>query len=111
MAGKGQPKTGGKKKGYISKTTLEMRELAKKYGSAATKTLVWLMKKSSNESIRLAASNSLLDRGYGKAIQSVETKGEIVVKPMSDLELARRTAFMLQKAQIALDDAKDKVIH
>ncbi len=46
----------------------------------------------------------LLDRGYGKASQAIEHSGEIgSPNKMSDLELARRTAFMLQKAKIALD--------
>ena len=102
---------GGRKKGTLNKRTLTMREMAQPYCKTATRKLVHLMKHSTNESIVLAASKELLDRGYGKAVAIVESKGEIVVKPMSDLELARRTAFMLEEAQIAIEDAEDKIIH
>jgi len=68
MAAKGQPKTGGRQKGSTNKATADIKAALRKHGAELVKALVALTK-SDNEQIRLAAINSALDRGFGKAAQ------------------------------------------
>ena len=53
----------------------EVRELAKKHGSAAIQRLVTLMS-SDNERTAVAACEAILNRGYGRPAQSVTVAGE-----------------------------------
>ncbi len=53
-----------------------LRGLARKHGSEAIEKLVELMR-GDDQRLALQACQSLLDRGYGKAAQSIEHSGQI----------------------------------
>jgi hypothetical protein len=57
---------GGHQKGVPNKTGRELRELARQYAPAAIKALEEICKNGESEAARVAAANSLLDRGHGK---------------------------------------------
>lgn len=48
----------------------DIRSLARSHTESAIRTLAYLMANSQNDTVRLGASNSLLDRGWGKPPQS-----------------------------------------
>lgn len=62
-------KTGGRKAGTPNKATAEIKDIAKQHGPAAIARLADLMMTATSEAAQVAAANSLLDRGYGKAAQ------------------------------------------
>ena len=92
---KGQ-KTGGRKRGSLNKKTIEAQAIARGYGKLAMDTLVKLCRDGTSDSIRLGASLALLDRGYGKPAQFIETKDATPLTDVTNLELARRVAYLLQ---------------
>lgn len=63
---------GGRAKGTPNHATKELKELARQHCEAALETIVQLMQSSENDQTRLAAAKELIDRGYGKAVQSIE---------------------------------------
>lgn len=76
MGAKGQPKTGGRKKGTPNKSTtyraMAMRSAAMEYADAAIKNLVKIAgDESASESARVSACNAILDRAYGKPVQAI----------------------------------------
>ncbi|HET6926049.1 MAG TPA: hypothetical protein VFI48_04260 [Hyphomicrobiaceae bacterium] len=62
----------GRKKGTPNKVTAEIKELAQKYGPEAIAELTRLATRAESEAARVAAIKELLDRGYGRAVQSIE---------------------------------------
>ena len=104
MAGKGKPKSGGRKMGTLNKSTQDIKALASDYGPKAIAELARLATDATNEQTRVSACKELLDRGYGKAVQSVAATIERVDKPVSDMELARRAAFILTRAEMQLEE-------
>ncbi len=57
----------------MAKAPTEIRSLARKHTNAALRTLAHVMAaKDAPESARVAAANSLLDRGWGKAATVLE---------------------------------------
>lgn len=57
----------------MAKAPAEIRSLARSYTEAAINCLVGVMsKENAPESARVAAANSLLDRGWGKPSQPIE---------------------------------------
>lgn len=71
----GIPKTGGRKKGVPNKATASLKEAAQVYTEQALQTLANIMTAGESEAARVAAANSILDRGYGKPKQTVEASG------------------------------------
>ena len=66
-------KTGGRVAGTPNKTTASIREAAQQYTDEALKTLVDVMgDETAPPAARVAAANSLLDRGHGKPRQSID---------------------------------------
>jgi hypothetical protein len=60
------------------KVVAEVRDLARQHTADAIETLVTIMSdEDAHHSARVAAANSLLDRGYGKAPASLEVKNDI----------------------------------
>lgn len=56
----------------MAKTPTEIRSLARSHTEAALKCLVGIMNKSdAPEAARVSAANSVLDRGWGKAVQAL----------------------------------------
>ena len=64
-------KTGGRTKGTPNQATAEIKTAFRKHGTALVKALLALTK-SDDERVRLGAINACLDRGWGKAVQSLE---------------------------------------
>lgn len=59
----------------MAKTPTEIRSLARQHTETALKTLAGIMnEKAAPHSARVAAANSLLDRGWGKAEQKLEAE-------------------------------------
>lgn len=60
------------------KVVAEVRELAREHTEKALKTLVEIMSdQKAHNAARVAAAKEILDRGYGRAPQSVTVKGEV----------------------------------
>lgn len=66
---------GGRPKGAVNKNTLHVRELARTYGAGAIARLAYLMEFAESEQAQIAAAKELLDRGFGKSVQAIETSG------------------------------------
>ncbi len=100
---KGTPKTGGRRKGTPNKVTVAVREAALQHGPDAIAELARLITEVKSEQVRIAACREILDRAYGKARQALEhtgpDSGPVIVRKLSDRELARRLAFFLMKGQ------------
>ena len=93
MAGGGSKpgeRRGGRQKGTPNKSSGEMRELAQAYGPKALATIVRLMD-SQDDDMKLRASQTLLDRGYGKPSQQLQHAGHdggpLDLHSMSDEDL------------------------
>jgi hypothetical protein len=54
----------------------ELRDLARQHAPEAIEELARLALKAKNESARIAAIKELLDRGYGRPLQSIEAAGK-----------------------------------
>ena len=95
---KGTPKTGGRQKGTPNKITTDVRELARQYAPEALAELAKLSTGAENENVRVAASNAILDRAWGKPAQAVEVTSDPdqITEAIGDMALARRVAFLLQ---------------
>ena len=55
----------------MAKTPTEIRSLARSHTESALNCLVGIMENSTSDPAKVAAANSLLDRGWGKASQPV----------------------------------------
>lgn len=78
----------GRKKGSLNKVTAEIKGLAQQHGADAIQTLAILMQQADSDTARIAAAKELLDRGYGKARQTIDTTIKRSVADMSDEDLA-----------------------
>ena len=58
------------------KAIAEVRHLARQYTSLAIETLASIVQHGDKETARVAAAQALLDRGWGKAVQSLDTSGD-----------------------------------
>jgi hypothetical protein len=65
-------KTGGRKAGTPNKATADIKAAAQVYTEDALATLAQIMKAGESEAARVAAANSILDRGFGKPRQSMD---------------------------------------
>lgn len=70
---------GGRKPGGLNKRTLEqggaLSELAKQHSPAAMSALVHVATKGASEAARVTAATAILDRGYGRPMQTHEHGG------------------------------------
>ncbi len=60
----------------MAKAPTEIRSLARAHTEAAINCLVGVMLNSTSDPARVAAANSLLDRGWGKAAQPIAGEDE-----------------------------------
>jgi hypothetical protein len=97
----------GRKKGTklpSGEQVVSLQELARTHTELALNALMRVCCESGAPAV--SAANSILDRGYGKAPQSIEHTGKdggpIQTESLSELELGRRLAFLLAKAKRAL---------
>jgi hypothetical protein len=99
---------GGRPKGV-----LEVQELARSNAPDAIAALVRVMKDGASESARVAAATVLLDRGYGKALQSVSVKDEtfsnLTNEEISDAIAAIRLAHSMSKKLASASEGGDQV--
>jgi hypothetical protein len=71
MAVKGGRRSGsGRPRGARNKTTAEVKTIALPYAKEAVATLAQIMRTGESEAAKVAASNSILDRAFGKAPQA-----------------------------------------
>lgn len=61
----------GRPKGALNKATQELKDLARVHTPAAIAELARLAVAAESETARVAAINSLLDRGHGRPAQSI----------------------------------------
>ena len=73
---KGIPKTGGRAPGVRNKITVELMGIARPYGPECIDHLVNIMRTSDSDHTRVCAIRELLDRGYGKATQFIESASD-----------------------------------
>ena len=78
----------------------EIRELAREHTPTALRTLVEICEHGQNESARVAASNALLDRGWGKPMQRLAGDAEEprIGVEMSIEEYRRRAVAEIEEA-------------
>ena len=62
---------GGRQKGSVNKATADLKAAASVYTKDALQVLVKIATKGESEAARVAAANSILDRGHGKPTQTV----------------------------------------
>jgi hypothetical protein len=93
----------GRKKGVPNKATADVRLLAQKHTSEAIKVLHEIMRdKDADERARIAAAKELLDRGHGKARQSVVLTGKDgndlpQLPPITAADIAEGLAALLEQ--------------
>ena len=107
MAKKGEPKTGGRVAGTPNKSTAEVRELAGLYGPTALAELARLATNADSEQARVSACKELLDRAYGRSTQIMERTEPVIDNKYSDLEIARRIAFLLNRGVQKINGLND----
>lgn len=67
----------GRKKGSISKATADIREAAQTFTEDALNVLASIMRESESDAARVAAANSILDRGHGKPRQAMDIDANV----------------------------------
>lgn len=62
--------------GGRKRTDQDLQALIRSYCPAAIQALADIVRTGTNERARVMAANSLLDRGYGKPVQTIKGEGE-----------------------------------
>lgn len=97
----------GRPRGAVSQIKLDLKTKAQEYAGVALATLAEIAKdKKAPHAARVSASNSLLDRGYGKAIQFVDAHVETVGN-VGVYKVTRTEADKLQMAERGVTFAPD----
>jgi Family of unknown function (DUF5681) len=91
--GKWQPGESGNPKGRVPahKIFSNLATEARKYADKALETVVELMGASNPANIRLAAAREVLDRGFGRAAQTLDLKADVQstsLNPFADISPA-----------------------
>lgn len=81
----------GRPKGAKNKATQELQDLARVHTPAAIKELARLAVEAESETARVAAINSLLDRGHGKPSQSIGLGQAPDLEPLDVIERPKLT--------------------
>lgn len=66
----------GRKLGVPNKASREIKEIARGYGPEVIEGFYRLFKEAESETARILAGRELLDRGYGKPVQSHDGDGQ-----------------------------------
>lgn len=93
------------------KVIADLRDLAREHTVDALNALTDIMQNpQSTDAARVSAACAVLDRGYGKPSQQVEHTGkdgkDLKTVEQSDIDVARRIAFILARADHALQNQK-----
>ena len=75
----------------------ELREAARQFTDDALKTLAAICNEGQSEAARVSAASALLDRGYGKPTQQLETGSPGEFSRMTDEEL---DAYIAERAEL-----------
>jgi len=67
----------GRPKGSLNKATATVKEAAQAFTNDALEVLAKIMKSGESEAARVAAANSILDRGHGKPKQSLDVEADV----------------------------------
>ena len=67
----------GRPKGSLNKATASVKEAAQAFTDDALKVLCEIMRDGESEAARVAAANSILDRGHGKPKQAVDVEANV----------------------------------
>jgi hypothetical protein len=70
----------------MAKTPTEIRSLARSHTETALNALVGIVNNSTSDQAKVAAANSLLDRGWGKAAQPISGDDENPLKIIQKIE-------------------------
>ena len=100
--GAGRPK--GSREAATKKQQATIAELARSHAPAALKALVEISRECESPSARVAASNSILDRAFGKPVQAMDVSnsdGSMRTVDVSKLSMDQRKALL---AAVILDE-------
>jgi len=97
-------KTGGRKMGTPNKVTADLQEAAQAYTPAALKTLNEICVGGESEAARVAAANSLLDRGHGRP--TTHLTGDLTHRPVVHSEPISETVAWIER--VLAESASDK---
>jgi len=81
---KGHTKVGGRVKGQPNRIAADIKAICQRAGPEIVAELLRLAKHGRHEMTRIAAAKELLDRGFGKAKQTLE--GEVLVGVSAELK-------------------------
>jgi hypothetical protein len=70
----------GRPKGSLNKITMDVKLAAQAFTDDALSTLAQIMREGESEAARVAAANSILDRGHGKPKQAIDVDGNLHIK-------------------------------
>ena len=74
-----------------------VKTIARQYTEEAMKTLADIMRNSTSDSARVQSAQTLLDRGWGKALQQIEIGDAGAFSSMSDEELLADITLTLRE--------------
>jgi hypothetical protein len=106
---KGQPHTGGRKKGTLNSTTIVAREALTKALPDAIAALKKIIKSSPNEALRIQAAKIIVDKSIPNAPQQLQHTGldenPIEVKDVSetDTNIIERADQLIESLRILTD--------
>jgi hypothetical protein len=77
----------GRPKGSLNKATRDVKVAAQAFTDDALNVLATIMRDGESEAARVAAANSILDRGHGKPGQHVDLDANVNAKVVTRIEL------------------------
>src|SRR5262245_5361688 len=98
-------KTGGRKMGTPNKVTADLQAAAQTYTPAALKTLNEICVGGESEAARVAAANSLLDRGHGRPTTHVSA--DMTHRPVVHSESIEETAAWIERVLAESDQREE----
>lgn len=72
-------KTGGRAKGVPNRATADIKAAAQQYTTEAVEALATIMRDSESDAAKVAAIKEILDRGHGKARQSMDIDANLAL--------------------------------
>jgi hypothetical protein len=86
------------------RAVLSVQMVAREHTAAALRTLIDVMQRGKSDASRVAAANSLLDRGWGRPMQSVEIRA-LLAKKLSELTATELEALEANLAALPDDQS------
>lgn len=77
MARGGKRDGAGRPEGALNKATADIKAMAQEFGPMALQVLCNIAQSGESESAKVAASNAILDRAYGKPKQSMDIDANV----------------------------------